>query len=78
MTSEPHRRYLPAIKSLSRRPAANVIPLPSPPPSLDHRVGLVCRTAYASRRKALAWQRVWPMPAKASSGSGSRIRRTPI
>ena len=32
MTTAPHRRSLPAIRSLNRRPAADVIPLPSPPP----------------------------------------------
>jgi magnesium transporter len=33
MTSAPHRRYLVALRSLNRRPAVDVIPLPSPPPS---------------------------------------------
>ncbi|HKN45643.1 MAG TPA: hypothetical protein VJW23_17155, partial [Propionibacteriaceae bacterium] len=33
MTTAPQRRHLPAIKSLNRRPASNVIPIPSPPPS---------------------------------------------
>jgi magnesium transporter len=32
MTTAPHRRYLPTIGYLSRRPAADLIPLPSPPP----------------------------------------------
>ena len=32
MTTAPHRRSLPAIRSLNRRPAEDVIPLPSPPP----------------------------------------------
>jgi magnesium transporter len=33
MTTTPHRRYLPTVKSLSRRPAAEVVPLPSPQPN---------------------------------------------
>ena len=33
MTTPPQRRYMPAIKSLHRRPASNVIPISSPPPS---------------------------------------------
>jgi magnesium transporter len=33
VTSAQHRRYLPSLKSLNRRPSADVIPLPSPPPS---------------------------------------------
>ena len=32
MTTAPHRRYLPTIRPLSRRPAEDVMPLPSPPP----------------------------------------------
>jgi magnesium transporter len=32
MTTAPHRRYQPTVRSLSRRPAADVIPLPSPTP----------------------------------------------
>ena len=31
MTTAPHRRSLPTVSSLSRRPAADAIPLPSPP-----------------------------------------------
>ena len=32
MTTASHRRNLPNLRSLSRRPAAEVVPLPSPPP----------------------------------------------
>ena len=32
MTTAPDRRYLPTVRSLSRRPAEEVLPLPSPPP----------------------------------------------
>ena len=63
MTAAPHRRHLPTIRPLSRRPAADVVPLPSSA-GFDHRMGLV------RQRRAQTGGRL-----QCGSAAGQRRRR---